>query len=473
MNTKNIIHNIDMETTSKEYSSPDDHGFFSNLRKGKERSYSESYATKKHTEIPISKYTQFKDKYSIDNKPIGKGMFSTVYLATDLIQNRKCAMKRISVEKLDESRIDKFLLELHISKKLSHINIVKCYEVFRTKTHWYIVSEYCCSGTFKNLIKTMKKITNVNEREITTKYYLHQLRDAIKYLHENNIIHRDLKPDNILITKNAESSGEQIVKLSDFGFSRYFDVTEAVLTTGYDDLVSTICGSPIYMAPELLIKMKYNMKADIWSFGVIMYEMLHGKNPYYFASTIPELRELMQSQKIIFGDFSSECVDLLEKILQPDPLKRISWEDFFNHSWFTSTNIDIKEEIMSDDEKDDDNYEQQLFDFDEDLEKKRIQPKLTHSVPTLKHNSHVKNTLHSKQQYEKSAPIEIPKKKSEEDFVMIQKEFNELSISPNGEQVKMYNETYTSSVIKILTNSIVYVFGGNRTHVNNQFSQSL
>jgi serine/threonine protein kinase len=259
------------------------------------------------------------------------------------------------------------------------------------------------------------------------------------------------------MTKNKGASSEVIVKLSDFGFSRYFDVTEAVLTTGYDDLVSTICGSPIYMAPELLVKMKYNVKADIWSFGVIMYEMLHGRNPYYSASSIPELRELMMKQQIMFNNFSPECLDLLQKILQPDPIKRISWEEFFNHDWFTSTIIGIERKINcigqeEDQEEKEEQEEQQIFELDEDLEKKRVRQNVTRSVPTLK-----------------SAPMPIPKKKSEDDFIIIQREEDGFLVNTNGEQqIKMYNETYTSSIIKILTNSIVYVFGGNK-----QQSQSL
>jgi len=454
-----------METTSKESINSDDHGFSHNIQRGKERSYSESRAVFNNNEIPISKYSQFKNKYSINNVPIGKGMFSTVYLATDN-NGKKCAMKRISVEKLDESRIDKFLLELHISQKLSHPNIVKCYEVFRTKSHWYIVNEYCCSGTFKHLIKRMKQITDIVEREIMARYYLYQLRDAIQYLHENNIIHRDLKPDNILMTKNNGASSEVIVKLSDFGFSRYFDVTEATLTTGYDDLVSTICGSPIYMAPELLVKMKYNVKADIWSFGVIMYEMLHGRNPYYFASTVPELKELMQTQKITFDNFSPECIDLLNKILESDPIKRINWEDFFDHDWFSSTKINriTDNNIEDNQEQDQDDEENQIFQFDEDLEKQKNKSKISQSVPTFDKVSHSNK---------KSKPIEIPKKKSEEDFVMIKKEKDGFLVSNGQQQIKMYNETYSSSIIKIVANSIVYVFGGNKPQKTPQYSQSL
>lgn len=470
MNTKNITNNKDMKNISNGSISSNNLCSSSEImknRQAKERSYSESQVmTRQHVEIPISKYGEFKNKYNIKKEEIGRGMFSTVYYATDSNGN-EYAMKRISVEKLDENRIDKFLLELYISQKMSHVNVVKCYEVFRTKSHWYIVSEYCCSGTFKHLIRRMRNIEDCIEKEITARYYLYQLRDAIQYLHENNIIHRDLKPDNILMTKNKGASSELIVKLSDFGFSRYFDVTDAILTTGYDDLVSTICGSPIYMAPELLVKMKYNMKADIWSFGVIMYEMLHGKNPFYMATNVPELRNIMQNNKIFetMGKFSPECIDLLQKILQTDPINRISWEDFFNHNWFSSTTIGMEYEekiSMNSNSTNDDQEEQQMFDLDEDLEKKKKHQILSKSVPIFNAKDDVKNFS-----------LQIPKKKSEDDFIIIQPDDN-CTISTNGEQqIKMYNETYTSSIIKILANSMVYVFGKNKNQNKQQYAQSI
>mgnify|MGYP000154949284 CR=1 FL=1 len=407
------------------------------IRQHKERSYSESQVNSKHNEIPISNYADFKNKYNIKKTPIGKGTFATVHYATDEKGN-EYAMKRISVDKLEESKIDKFLLELHISQRLVHKNIVTCYEVFRTRTYWYIVSEYCCCGTLRSLIKKMKNITNLEQKESTARYYLYQLRDAILYLHENNIIHRDLKPDNILLTLDKNSS-KIIVKLSDFGFSRYFNSSENALLTGYDDMISTICGSPIYMAPELLVKLTYNIKADIWSFGVIMYEMLHGNNPYCYARNISELKNIMLTKIISSANFSPTCIDLLRKILQPDPIKRITWKDFFEHDWLNSpieyedftSNVDNKEEIE----------EQQIFELDEDLEKKIIKKNITQSVPTLK----------------------LPQKKSEDDFIMIQRDEDELIINSNENgQIKVYNETYTSSIIKILASSIVYVFGGSR-----------
>lgn len=472
----------DMENTCKEFASSDDPGSAlfdqTNPRKCKERSYSESQVTSRtHVEIPVSKCLEFKNKYTLRKKPIGKGVFSTVYYATDVSGN-EYAMKKISVEKLEESRLDKFLLELKISREMSHVNIVKCHEVFRTNKHWYIVSEYCCSGTFKQLIRGMKNITNLTEREIKTRYYLYQLRDALQYLHINNIIHRDLKPENILMTKNKGASSEIIVKLSDFGFSRYFDPTEQLLKTGYDEMISTICGSPIYMAPELLVKGKYNMKADIWSFAVIMYEMLHGQNPYYFVTSIPELRSIMETHQITCENFSPECVDLLKRAMKHDPVERISWEEFFNHKWFTSTTIGFEDRNSLNSEENDDIDEDQMFEFDEDLEKrhKREARAITKSVPSYKSLSSQSNKIN----YGKiSEPAKMPqKKKSEDDFIIIQKDEDSLIVSSgDGRQIKMYNETYTSSVIKILTNSIAYLWGDKKqsshTFDRHMHSQSL
>jgi serine/threonine protein kinase len=409
----NILNEYDLENTNT-------------LKKVKHRSYSESCVDSIKSQFPVSKYIEFKDKYKIGKK-IGEGTYSMVYHVTE--NENEYAMKRISVNKLEKSRYDKFLLELEISFKLNHINIVKCYDIFRTKNSWYIVSEYCESGTFRDLIKQMSSIVNPNKREIFAKYYLYQLRNAIQYLHENNIIHRDLKPDNILLTTTNKESNLKTVKLADFGFSRYFDITKDISGNGYDDLVSTVCGSPIYMAPELLLNTKYNIKADIWSFGLIMYELLHGHNPFYYAKNIQELKTLVEFKKITVGDFSKECIDLLEKILSIDPVYRISWKDFFDHPWFQSYDSSYYEEsdIEANETEFIDDVEDEIFQMDEELQE---------TIPTTKKVSSF-------------FPSSLTKKKSEEDFVFVQME--------NTNSIK--NETYSGSIIKLFTSSIVYLFG--------------
>ena len=288
------------------------------------------------------KHDDFHIKYKLERKnPLGKGSFSTVYLATDKFNNQ-FAVKQISLSKIRSEHGDKFQRELDISMRLNHPNIVKCIEIFKTEYHWYIVTEYCDGGTLQNLLPTLSKYNN-NRREEIVKKILSELKDALKYLISNNIIHRDLKPQNILIKKLTKNN--YTIKLADFGFARYF--SNKLTDDGHDDMVSTICGSPIYMAPEILIDLKSNTKADLWSFGVIMYELLYGNNPYYFPKNIPELRKLIVEKQITYNHiFTQDCMDLLKSLLIIDPKNRISWKNLFLHKWFI-TNYEVKSNIKS------------------------------------------------------------------------------------------------------------------------------
>lgn len=280
-----------------------------------------------------------KYKYKIMNKtPLGKGMFSTVYHAEN--ENKHpFAIKCISLDKLTNT--DKFLLELDISMKMKHRNIVKAYEVFKTSKHWYIVCEYCDNGTLCNIIDILKTGKySYSDRELIAKKYLTQLKNALKYLYKNNIVHRDLKPSNILIQGSVPND---ILKLADFGFSRYFENndlnndlnTNDNLNHDNKNMMNSFCGTPLYMAPELLKNKNYTNSADLWSFGIIMYELLYGINPYNYPLNIGNLIYLMENQEINFEPlYSSDCIDLLKSLLKIDPSNRISWDNFFSHQWF-------------------------------------------------------------------------------------------------------------------------------------------
>jgi serine/threonine protein kinase len=150
-----------------------------------------------------------------------------------------------------------------------------------------------------------------------------QLSRAFQYLQLHNIIHRDLKPQNILMTDDF-----QTLKLADFGMARSLDQNE---------LAATMCGSPLYMAPEVLLKKHYSQKADLWSLGMIMYELLYGKHPFCKANNHFQLLCQIQTRTIHFNrriKVSDNCLELLRSVLQKDADKRISWHEFFTHSWF-------------------------------------------------------------------------------------------------------------------------------------------
>jgi len=279
-----------------------------------------------------------KIKYKIKtNEPIGSGSFSVVYKGIDKDGNT-CAIKCISLEKLSQHNINKFLLELEISIKMKHPNIVCSMEVFKTKSNWYIVSEYCDGGTLSNIISNFNKYNPI-KREFICKWYLTQLKNALKYLYKSGITHRDLKPSNILISGQYP---HDTLKLADFGFSRYFNTDfadntcdECLGDSPNSFMMTSFCGTPLYMAPELLIDKKYTNKADLWSFGIIMYEMLYGSNPYNYPKNINNLLDLIQNHKIEYNNiYSNECINLLKSLLQIKPNDRIEWDDFFKNEWF-------------------------------------------------------------------------------------------------------------------------------------------
>lgn len=378
-------------------------------------------------------------KYTLKRKPIGKGSFATVYYATD-VNMTEYAIKRISIEKLDQTRIDKFVMELEISSKMEHENIVKCYEIFKTSSDWSIVSEYCNYGTFSDLISELNKLTDYKQKENLGFYYLCQLKNALKYLNVNNIIHRDLKPMNILMTKDKKLDEEVIVKLADFGFARYFN--DIYNKTENEDMISTICGSPIYMAPELLIDMKYNLKADLWSFGVIMYELLYGKNPYNCPKNISHLKDLIMKQEIKFPEYySNNCVDLMKKILQTNPDDRISWIDFFDHSWFRNMPFPPDEKVDDD----------QIFEFDDDSnDERQEQP-----IKSLNAFNYIENYVDKN---ERSNIVN-----SDREITMMESTGSNIRSSTSDPSVKTYKESYAGSVVKILYDSVGYIFGQGRS----------
>ena len=360
-------------------------------------------------------------KYKL-SKQIGVGSFSIVYYATDNQMN-EFAVKQIPLSKFAKMKLNILTRELNISLQMNHHNIVKAHEIFKTDINWYIVSEYCNFGTLADLKANLDEVSNIDKEKLC-KYYLKQLMKALEYLNKNNIVHRDLKPKNILLTKDRKNNNAVTVKLADFGLARYFDVKPGVMS-GNEFMTSTYCGTPLYMAPEILIDSKCNLKADLWSFGVIMYELLYGYAPYDYPKTIPDLQELIKSKSIEFKKiYSKECIDLLQKLLQVDPKARIEWSDFFDHKWFKSK--EQQPEIRTDD----------VFKFDEDIE---LEDEIQKNMTSDYFNNDVDSNLSN----------------SSDDFVIITDSIKLEEIC----NVPVRRETYTGSVIKILSDSISYIWG--------------
>ncbi len=275
-------------------------------------------------------------KFCVTQKKLGRGTFADVYLGKWLncpnAENCLVAVKEFNLSKQTLQRI--LSTEISIMKKLDHPNIVKLIAVI-TKTDednnhqcgLWVILEYCEGGDFKSFLKD--KRDSPNQRRLNEKYacaYMKQIAEGLQYLRTQNIVHRDLKPHNLLLTKD-----KKVVKIADFGFARIL---------GSEALEATVCGSPLYMAPEVLRGDQYNSKADLWSVGIILYEIICGQRPFQDVKDIITLKQRLERDSIQFPSrvvISRECRKLLCQLLQKNPDHRIEWDDFFNNDWFNKT----------------------------------------------------------------------------------------------------------------------------------------
>jgi len=275
------------------------------------------------------------DRYMFNTSmPIGKGSFSKVYLGTDLANRNKVAIKRMEIGNFSPQMRQRVQEEIDIALKLSHKNIVKTYDVAFVNEDFgpvvYVIMEYCECGDFA------KYLVQDRMKETRAKFFFNQLLEGLKYLQEQNIVHRDLKPANLLLTDK-----NRVLKIADFGFARHLDAGK---------MSETMCGSPLYMAPEILFGEPYSSKADLWSIGVILYQALYGKHPFQ-ATTHNELMKALKTGSFELPKnvhLSPNCTDLLITLLNKNPSSRLTWEGFFTHPWLRHLQVDKRIDQLRD-----------------------------------------------------------------------------------------------------------------------------
>lgn len=290
------------------------------------------------------------DNYYHDYELLGKGTYSNVYKGYNKITKEPVAIKEIDINK-NNKYINRFYKEIEILEKADNINIINIITSIENKDYIFIIMEYCEKGDLRKFLKKRPL------KEQHVKKLMIQLVSGMQYMYNNNIYHRDLKPQNILIDKYYN------LKITDFGLAK--DEEE-------NPLFETICGSPMYMAPEIMKYKKYDKKADLWSLGVIFYELLTGKTPFT-ANNHAELLENIENKKIYFPShikISHNARDLLIGLLNKDSRKRITWRELFNHEWLTIniTNSILKSNIINTQSicKDNNEDNDEIFEMDED-----------------------------------------------------------------------------------------------------------
>jgi non-specific serine/threonine protein kinase len=248
-------------------------------------------------------------------RSIGHGAFGKVNLALHVLSGKIVSIKSFNKKK-DIFSVNKIKNEVKIMSKLrKHNNIVKLFELFETEDHYCLVMENVVGGNLLNAINKMNKIP-----ENLAKIIFKQLIKTLQYIHSNGIVHRDIKPDNILLDL------DNTIKICDFGVSK-------IIAEG--QLIRDSCGTPAFVAPEILLNYSYDpFPTDIWSSGVVLYAMTTGFFPFRGVN------ETQLHDSILTGifpkpkDISNELNDLLSKILNINPKKRITLEDILLHPWF-------------------------------------------------------------------------------------------------------------------------------------------
>ena len=274
-------------------------------------------------------------------KSLGKGSFGEVFLTKKVNGKELYATKRMDRAEFNKPDNNKRLLnEISILQKISHKNIVKLIEVKKTKSHIYIVTEFCNGGSLTDNLNKYVQIHRKAFSEEIVQYLMKQIVSAIYYLHMNKIVHRDLKLDNILLNFPNENDKANLnmlkaeIKLIDFGFATR-------LRTVNGNLANTILGTPSNMEPHMLRDMEnqrpslkgYNEKVDIWSLGTLCYEMLVGRMTFAGHS----MEELYK--KVKAGNYklplwlSKEAVSFINGMLQYDSNKRLSAVELLNHDF--------------------------------------------------------------------------------------------------------------------------------------------
>ncbi|KAH0706988.1 CBL-interacting serine/threonine-protein kinase 6 [Solanum tuberosum] len=269
---------------------------------------------------PEEKCAVLYGKYEL-GRVLGQGSFAKVYHARNVVTGENIAMKVVGKEKVIKvGMMEQIKREISVMKMVKHPNIVELHEVMASKTKIYFAMEYVKGG------ELFEKVAKGKLREDNARGYFQQLISAIDFCHSRGVYHRDLKPENLLLDEEGN------LKVTDFGLSAFTDHLRQ------DGLLHTTCGTPAYVAPEVLGNHGYDgATSDIWSCGVILYVLLAGFLPFQDDNI------MAMYKKIHKGDFkcppwmSSDAKKLIVKMLDPNPRTRITASKIMESNWFKKT----------------------------------------------------------------------------------------------------------------------------------------
>uniref|UniRef100_A0A2K5I711 Serine/threonine-protein kinase ULK3 n=1 Tax=Colobus angolensis palliatus TaxID=336983 RepID=A0A2K5I711_COLAP len=261
---------------------------------------------------------------------LGSGKYATVYKAYAKKDTREVvAIKCVAKKSLNKASVENLLTEIEILKGIRHPHIVQLKDFQWDSDNIYLIMEFCAGGDLSRFIRTRRILP-----EKVARVFMQQLASALQFLHERNISHLDLKPQNILLS----SLEKPHLKLADFGFAQHMSPW---------DEKHVLRGSPLYMAPEMVCQRQYDARVDLWSVGPPL--CLPSTEPPFASRSFLELEEKIRSNRVIELPLrpllSRDCRDLLQRLLERDPSRRISFQDFFVHPWVDLEHMPSRESL--------------------------------------------------------------------------------------------------------------------------------
>ncbi|KAI9521055.1 Calcium/calmodulin-dependent protein kinase type 1 [Dissostichus eleginoides] len=281
------------------------------------------------------KTTDVKDQYDF-KEILGTGAFSEVVLAEEKRTQKLVAIKCIPKKALEgkENSIENEIAVLH---KIKHANIVSLEEIFESKSHLYLVMQLVSGGELFDRIIEKGFYTEKDASKL-----IQQILDAVKYLHDMGIVHRDLKPENLLYDSMDDDSK---IMISDFGLSK-------IECSG--SVMSTACGTPGYVAPEVLAQKPYSKAVDCWSIGVIAYILLCGYPPFYDENDAKLFEQILKAEyefdSPYWDDISDSAKDFIVHLMEKDSNTRYTCDQALQHPWIaedTALDKNIHESVSA------------------------------------------------------------------------------------------------------------------------------
>jgi len=260
------------------------------------------------------------DKYTMKDV-LGTGAFSQVRLAESKEQPGRLFAIKVIDKKALKGKEDSLENEIRVLRRLDHPNVVKLLEAYESKASVYLVMELVTGGELFDRIVEKGSYTEKDAADL-----IKQVLSAVAYMHSEGVVHRDLKPENLLYHSSDEDSK---IMISDFGLSKMED----------SGIMATACGTPGYVAPEVLAQKPYGKAVDVWSIGVISYILLCGYPPFYDENDANLFAQILKGEfefdSPYWDDISSEAKEFIRQLMCVDVDRRLSCESALQHAWIT------------------------------------------------------------------------------------------------------------------------------------------